>query len=122
MLASALVAVTVGLNAGGAPWLLAALLFFYALTVPADSGTLTSGMAMSADPAHRGATMAMHSTVGFGLSAAGAWGAGVMLDLAGGPSSPSGWLAVFVLLSASILLGPVALWWSRRVPAARAGG
>jgi predicted MFS family arabinose efflux permease len=121
MLASALVAVMVGLNAGGAPWLLAALLFLYALTVPADSGTLTSGMAMSADPAHKGATMAMHSTVGFGLSALGAWGAGVMLDLAGGPSSPSGWLAVFALLAASILLGPLALAWSRRVPAAREG-
>ena len=36
MLASALVAVAVGLNAGGAPWLLAALLFLYALTVPAE--------------------------------------------------------------------------------------
>jgi hypothetical protein len=58
--------------------------------------------------------MAMHSTVGFGLSAAGAWGAGVTLDLAGGPDSASGWLAVFVLLAASILTGPIALWWSRR--------
>lgn len=47
---------------------------------PADSGALTSGMSMSADPRYRGATMAMHSTVGLGLSALGAWVVGVALD------------------------------------------
>jgi len=116
MVASAAVAATIGLSVESAPLLLLLLLLLYGLTVPADSGALTSGMAMSADPAYRGATMAMHSTVGFGLSAAGAWGAGVMLDLAGGPASASGWLATFLFLGASILFGPIALWWSRRQP------
>jgi MFS family permease len=114
MIASAMVAVAIGASVEASPLLLLALLLIYGLTVPADSGALTSGMAMSAEPAHRGATMAMHSTVGFGLSAAGAWCAGVTLDLAGGPASASGWLAVFVFLAVSILFGPVALWWSRR--------
>jgi len=50
----------------------------------------------------------------FGLSALGSWGAGIVLDIAGGPDSRSGWLAVFCLLAGSIALGPVALWWSRR--------
>jgi predicted MFS family arabinose efflux permease len=113
MIASAAVAVAIGVSVQAAPLLLLALLLTYGLTVPADSGALTSGMAMSADATHRGATMAMHSTVGFGLSAVGAWGAGVTLDLAGGPSSASGWLAVFMVLAAAILLGPIALWWSR---------
>lgn len=114
MLASAVVALAIGLGVKSSPIWLLALLMLYGLTVPADSGALTSGMAMSADPAHKGATMAMHSTVGFGLSAAGAWGTGVVLDLAGGPASASGWLAVFALLAAAILLGPLALLWSRR--------
>ena len=70
-------------------------------------------MSASANPAQLGATMALHSTVGFGLSALGAWGTGVALDLAGGPTSASGWLAAFSLLAAGILLGPLALWWSR---------
>lgn len=116
MIASAVVAVAIGLAVQASPLLLLALLLLYGLTVPADSGALTSGMAMSAEPSHRGATMAMHSTVGFGLSAAGAWAAGVTLDLAGGPASASGWLAVFLLLAASILLGPIALWWARERP------
>jgi predicted MFS family arabinose efflux permease len=116
MVSSAAVALAIGLFVQASPLLLFVLLLAYAFTVPADSGALTSGMAMSADPSQKGATMAMHSTVGFGMSAAGAWGAGVALDLAGGPASASGWLAMFLLLAASILLGPVALWWSRRPP------
>jgi hypothetical protein len=68
------------------PWFLLPLLLVYAITVPADSGALTSGMTMAADPNYSGATMAMHSTVGFSLSTFGARGVGVALDLAGGPS------------------------------------
>jgi predicted MFS family arabinose efflux permease len=113
MIASAGVAIAIGLLTEASPLLLLALLLLYALTVPADSGALTSGMTMSAIPSHKGATMAMHTTVGFGLSALGAWGAGVTLDLAGGPDSGSGWLAMFLLLACSILLGPLALWWAR---------
>jgi len=114
MIASAAVAVAIGLSVQASPVLLLILLFLYALTVPSDSGALTSGMAMSAAPALMGATMAMHTTVGFGLSALGSWGAGIVLDIAGGPDTGSGWLAVFCLLAGSIALGPVALWWSRR--------
>jgi hypothetical protein len=113
MISSAAVAFAIGLSAEAAPLLLLILLLAYAFTVPADSGALTSGMTMTAAPSHKGATMAMHTTVGFGLSALGAWGAGITLDLAGGTDSASGWLAMFALLGASILLGPLALWWSR---------
>ncbi|HEY4922188.1 MAG TPA: MFS transporter [Xanthobacteraceae bacterium] len=114
MIASAAVALAIGLSVSSSPPFLVVLLLIYALTVPADSGALTSGMAMSASASHKGATMAMHTTVGFGLSAFGAWGVGAMLDLAGGPQSASGWLATFALLGASILLGPLALRWARR--------
>jgi uncharacterized membrane protein YphA (DoxX/SURF4 family) len=73
MFASAAVALLIGVFADSSPWLLLPLMLLYALTVPADSGALTSGMSMAADPEYRGATMAMHSTVGFSLSALGAW-------------------------------------------------
>jgi MFS family permease len=114
MIASALVAFAIGLSVSAPPLLLLGLLLLYAFTVPADSGALTSGMTMSATTSHKGATMAMHTTIGFGLSALGAWGAGVTLDLAGGPDKAEAWLAMFALLGGSILLGPLALWWSRR--------
>ena len=113
MVASAMVAITIGLLAGASPWLLLVAILLYAVTVNADSGALTSGMTGAANPAFRGATMAMHSTVGFGLSAVGAWGIGVTLDAAGGPMSPSGWLAAFCVLAVGIAFGPLALFLSR---------
>lgn len=114
MLSSAVVALLIGVFADNSPWLLLPLIALYALTVPADSGALTSGMSMAADPNYRGATMAMHSTVGFSLSALGAWAIGVALDAAGGPLNANAWMAAFAVLAAGILLGPVALYWSRK--------
>jgi len=114
MLASACIAVAIACSVEAAPVAVLILLLAYAFTVPADSGALTSGMTMSAEPSYRGATMALHTTLGFGLSAAGAWGAGFVLDLAGGPATRSGWSALFVLLAISIVLGPIALRWSKR--------
>jgi hypothetical protein len=71
-------------------------------------------MSQSAVSGQRGATMALHSTVGFGLSALGAWSMGVALDWGGGPQSTTGWFTAFALLAVGILLGPWALWWSRK--------
>ena len=117
MFGSAAVALLIGLSADKSPWLLLPLLLVYAITVPADSGALTSGMTMAANPAYRGATMAAHSTVGFSLSALGAWGVGIALDLAGGPMSATAWTVAFSVLALGILLGPVALYWSRTTAA-----
>ena len=64
-----LVALVLGFWADGPYGALLCLVLVYAITVPADSGSLTSGMSGSADPRFRGVTMALHSTVGFGLSA-----------------------------------------------------
>lgn len=113
MIASACVALVIGLNATAPAWVLALLLMMYGLTVPADSGALTAGMSAAAVPEHRGATLALHSTVGFGLSAIGALGTGAALDAAGGPQSAEGWLLAFIVLATGIALGPLALQWAR---------
>lgn len=113
MFASAAVALLIGICADGSPWLLLPLILLYAITVPADSGALTAGMAMSANPENRGATMAVHSTVGFGFSALGAWCVGATLDAFGGPFAAPAWLPAFGVLAASIVLGPLALMWSQ---------
>jgi MFS family permease len=114
---SAATAIGIGLAAGGPPGLLLALVLVYAVTVPADSGSLTAGMSASADPQFKGATLAMHSMAGFGLSALAGWLVGVALDAFGGSASPAGWLAAFAVLGAGVLAGPVALRWSRARPA-----
>ena len=118
-IASASVALAIGALAGGAPAILLGLVLVYAITVPADSGSLTAGMAAAAEPGMRGATMALHSTVGFGLSAFAGWLVGAALDASGGASSPEGWQAGFGVLAAGVMCGPLVLWWSRsRKPAA----
>src|ERR1700745_2921975 len=90
MIASAGVALAIGLHAGSSPLLLLPLVLIYGVTIPADSGALTSGTTTSAASDYRGATLALHSTVGFGLSALGGWGAGVALDSAGGGAGAAG--------------------------------
>lgn len=113
MAGSATIAILIALFAGKAALILLPLILLYAVTVNADSGALTSGMTMAAHPPNRGATMAMHSTVGFGFAALGSWGVGMGLDFAGGPLSASGWSIAFVMLAAGIMCGPLALLWSR---------
>lgn len=117
-IASAFIGLGLGLATDATPSVIFTLILIYAVTIPADSGALTAGMAQSAAPGAKGATMALHSTVGFGLSALGGWGFGLALDAAGGPGSSRAWLAGFALLSLGIVLGPIALWWSRRSPSA----
>jgi MFS family permease len=51
--------------AAAAPWLLVlALVVLHMLLVMSDSSTLTAGMVGAADPRFKGATMAVHSTLG----------------------------------------------------------
>jgi MFS family permease len=108
------VAALIGVLSGATPALLLVLLLIYSIAIPADSGALTSGMTLSAQPEHRGATMAMHSTVGFGLSAAGAWAIGAALDAGGGMDTSTGWLVAFLVMAAGGMTGPLAIWWSSR--------
>src|SRR5262249_33522730 len=63
MVASAAVALAIGFNASASPLILLPLVLLYGVTVPADSGALTSSTSASAVPTHRGATLALHSMV-----------------------------------------------------------
>lgn len=103
-----------------APFALLVLLIAYAFTLPGDSGALTSGMALSAHPAERGATMALHSMAGFGMAALGGTAVGLVIDLFGGPGSDGGWVAAFIVMGTGIATGPLALAWSRRGAATEA--
>ena len=106
---SALTALSIGVLAGGSAWVILVLIFIYAVTVPADSGSLTAGMMSYAEPQFKGLTLALHSTVGFGLSALSGWMVGLALDSHGGTQDPQAWLAAFGVLAAGVMLGPLAL-------------
>ncbi len=108
MLTSALVACLFGIAATWPLWLVAVLCVGYAVTVTGDSASITAGVIAAAPEGYRGATMAVHSCIGFSGSFAGPLVFGVVLDLAGGQSVLS-WGLAFVTAGAAAALGPAAL-------------
>lgn len=109
MASSGLLACALGLLAGGPVWLLLAVSAVYAVLMMADSAALTAGTVAAAAEDRRGATMALHSLLGFGAGVVGPAVSGLALDLGGGPDRPSAWVGAFVVLGVGGLLGPVML-------------
>lgn len=110
MVLSALVGTAFGFSGATLPFIIVlALAFVYGVTVIADSATLTAGVIAAADPRYRGATMAMHSMIGFIGSFAGPLAFGAVLDAGGGETSGTAWGLAFASLGGVILIGPVIL-------------
>ena len=108
MTASAVAGVAFGFSGSALPFVAVVFLaFVYGWTVIGDSATLTAGVVAAADPRYRGATMAMHSMIGFVGSFLGPLAFGAVLDGAGGEESGNAWGIAFASLSAIILIGPL---------------
>jgi MFS family permease len=74
------------------------LLLAYGLAVWLDSSSLTAGAAGTADPARRGATLAVHSTLGYSGGFIGPLAVGWVLDVSGGMSR-LGWGVAYALVA-----------------------
>ena len=83
-----------------------------------DSSSLTAGSAGSAAPGQRGATLAVHSTLGYAGGFLGPLVLGATLDLFGGMSA-LGWGLAFGHVTIALLLGALIFIWLR--PADLAG-
>jgi hypothetical protein len=70
------------------------LIVLYGIVIWLDSSSLTAGTAGSADPARRGATLAVHSMLGYAGGFVGPLMMGWVLDLSGG-MSPLAWGLAF---------------------------
>jgi predicted MFS family arabinose efflux permease len=105
LIASALCASLLGLIGSASYALAAALLLVYGPIVWLDSASLTAGTAGNAEPSRRGATLAVHSMLGYIGGFVGPLAVGWMLD-AGGMGSGT-WAAAFLaigLLSVAALV------------------
>jgi MFS family permease len=80
----------------------------YSLFVTADSASLTAGAVAAARPGQSGATMALHSLLGFAAASLGPLAFGLVLD-AGGDHAASAWFAGFAILAAGVACGPLIL-------------
>ncbi len=109
MTLSAVVALMLGFGAGPSIYAVLALIGVYAATTAADSGGLTAGAVAAADPRRMGATMALHSTLGFFAGMCGPVAFGAALDLTGGGVTVASWGAGFAVLAAGVMVGPLAL-------------
>ena len=85
------------------------LCFLYGMANYADSSTVTAGAVAAAPRGYTGATMAVHSFVGFGGGFFGSFVFGVILDHAGGGADVTAWGLGFASLGIAAALGPVAL-------------
>lgn len=102
MLGSIAVAVALGAVGTLSYEIAVALLLAYGFVVWLDSSSLTAGAAGTAEPSRRGATLAVHSTLGYTGGFLGPLMIGYTLDLAGG-MSPIAWGAAFFLIAALML-------------------
>lgn len=115
MVLSGLAAFAMGPAAGlGYPVVAAAMLVYIGL-IQLDSAALTTGAVEHAEDGRRGATLAVHSLVGFFAAFLGPLVMGVVLDLAGGTAGgTAAWTWAFASVGAVGLLGPFAMAWGRR--------
>ena len=86
-----------------------ALLTCYYATIMADSGALTAGTVAAAKPEQRGATLGVHSMLGFTAGLVAPTSFGIILDLAGGAQSGRAWAASFIVLAVPNLIAIVLL-------------
>jgi MFS family permease len=86
-----------------------ALLACYYATVMADSGALTAGTVAAAKPEQRGATLGVHSMLGFTAGLVAPTTFGIILDVAGGAQSGRAWAASFSVLALPNLIAIVVL-------------
>jgi MFS family permease len=89
--------------------LLVVVCLIYGVTVTADSASITAGVLAHAAPGGRGATMAVHSFIGFSGAFVGPIAFGGVLDLAGGGDSALSWGLAFLSCGLAVALGPVAI-------------
>ena len=108
MVLSIVMAASIGFAAALPYPVTAALTLLYAALIWADSSSLTAGATGSALPGQRGATLAVHSTLGYAGGFMGPLVLGAILDLAGG-ESVLGWGLGFAHLAVVLLVGPLAL-------------
>jgi predicted MFS family arabinose efflux permease len=97
-------------TAGGSIWIVLPLLILVQITSFADVGALAGGAVAAADPAQRGAALALYALAGFTTGFLGPVAVGNVLDWFGGPSSPSGWVAGYAVIAIGSALAAWSVW------------
>src|SRR5262249_13927033 len=109
MMASILIGASIGFVGSLSYAVAAVLLTFYGIVIWLDSSSLTAGTAGTAEPSRRGATLAVHSMLGYAGGFVGPLLVGWVLDLSGGMSQ-LGWGMSFFSVALLMALALVVFW------------
>ena len=104
---SILAAATIGFQGPASYSIAVAFVLGYGMIIWLDSSSLTAGAAGAALPGRRGATLAIHSMLGYAGGFVGPLAIGVTLDMAGGMSH-MGWGWAFASTAVVLLAGRIA--------------
>ncbi|MGH7047762.1 MAG: MFS transporter [Stellaceae bacterium] len=96
---SVLVCLALAATAGGSSGTVMALLILVQITSFADVGALAGGAVSAADPARRGAALALYALAGYATGFLSPVAVGLALDWFGGAASVAGWRAAFVTIA-----------------------
>ena len=109
MVASIFIGATIGFLGSMSYALAAVLLTVYGIVIWLDSSSLTAGTAGTAEPSRRGATLAVHSMLGYAGGFVGPLLVGWVLDLSGGMSQ-LGWGLSFFSVAMLMALALLTFW------------
>jgi MFS family permease len=109
MLASIVIGGTIGFVGSMSYALAAVLITLYGIVIWLDSSSLTAGTAGTAEPSRRGATLAVHSMLGYAGGFVGPLLIGWTLDLSGGMSQ-IGWGLSFLSVAALMVVALITFW------------
>lgn len=106
MTASIVVSLCIGVTVSAGYPVAAVAILLYAVLIWGDSSTLTAGASTNAAPGQRGATLAVHSTLGYFGGFLGPLLMGIALDYGGGTGAFAWWLGyghLAVVIAAGLL-------------------
>ena len=106
---SVITAALTGFSAGWPIYVVAALCLLYHMIIMGDSAALTGGAVATSAPGQRGATLAVHSIMGFSGAFLGPLAIGAVLDLAGGETSKLAWGLAFLAMGAGSAVALLAI-------------
>jgi len=99
-------------TAGGPIEIVLPLLILVQITSFADVGALAGGAVAAADPAQRGAALALYALAGFTTGFLGPVAVGNVLDWFGGAASVSGWMGSFTVIAMGSAVAAWAICWA----------
>ena len=111
-LVSVLVCLGLAATAGGPIAVVLTLLVLVQITSFADVGALAGGAIAAADPAQRGAALALYAFCGFTTGFLSPVAVGTALDWFGGAASAMGWMAGFMTIALGSTIAAWAVWYA----------